>query len=270
MPLTTILLIIFISLVGLYCLAALGMYLFQRRFLYQPKLAALNYLNTNSTITHKPNIRFTLNDQQQMQGWQINPGQANAIIYYGGNAEAVEQNIELFGQLFASYTTYLIPYRSYSGNTGKPSEVILYNDALEFYDQLESQYQSISVIGRSLGTGVATFTAANRNVERLFLVTPYDSIVQVALEKYPYLPMPFLVRDKFLSIERAPKIKCPTFIITAEQDMTISKNRSDRLIEAFDPEILTHLDVKGAGHNNIRLRDEYAQALKVFFNGEAQ
>jgi hypothetical protein len=54
----------------------------------------------------------------------------------------------------------------------------------------------------SLGTGVATALAVTREVENVILVTPYDSIVSVAAERYPWAPVRWLIKDDYNSVKR--------------------------------------------------------------------
>ncbi|MGH8050628.1 MAG: hypothetical protein ACREPB_08230, partial [Arenimonas sp.] len=66
-----------------------------------------------------------------LKGWVVNPGKQRAMVYFGGNGEAVEYNVEVFKRTLPNVTVYLLPYRSYSGNPGKVTEENLYHDALK-------------------------------------------------------------------------------------------------------------------------------------------
>jgi len=246
--------IFIITLVLVYLLICLLFYIFQRSFLYFPQPAG----QVDAT-----GISFD-NKGQILTGWILNPGQQQALIYYGGNAGAIENNIDFLGKVATDYSIYLIPYRGYGNNQGKPTEKALYSDAVYIYDQVIKRHQSISLMGRSLGSGIATYVAANRQVEQLILSTPYDSIQNVAKEHYPFLPVSLLATDKFLSIERAAKISSKTLILIAEDDRVISRARSEALAKAFAGEILSKRLIKGAGHNDISLYPTYATEIEEF------
>lgn len=246
---------IFIILVLSYLALVSLAFIFQRSLIYFPQAAAKNILAEE--------IRF-FNEQQKLTGWILNKGQKNAIIYYGGNAEAIEQNILFYLNQFPDHTTYLMPYRGYGKNAGNPTEQDLYEDALFIFDRVKNNHQSISLIGRSLGSGVATFVAVNREINKLVLVTPYDSIENIAKDQYPFLPVSFLLKDKYLSIERALQISTETLIVIAEKDETISKRRTDNLISKFNRNLLAQIVVKNSQHNDVMNFPEYLTALKSF------
>jgi uncharacterized protein len=77
------------------------------------------------------------------------------------------------------------------------------------------------VIGRSLGSGVAIHVASERRVERLLLVTPYDSLLKIAAGQFRYFPLTWLMLDKFESWRYAPKVTAPTQLIAAQYDEVI-------------------------------------------------
>ncbi len=237
-----------------YLAICLLFYIFQRSFLYFPQPAG--YANEITTTFD--------NRGQKLTGWVLNPGQKQLLLYYGGNASAIENNIGFFEQVAPQHTIYLIPYRGYGNNKGTPSEEALYADALHIYDVLKKNYESITLMGRSLGTGVATFVAANRDIDKLVLATPFDSIENVAKGFYPFLPVAILTKDKYLSAERAHKITAKTLILIAEKDQIIVRERSEALATQFDSSLLTKVIVSGAGHNDISLYADYIESVQKF------
>jgi pimeloyl-ACP methyl ester carboxylesterase len=250
--------ILFGILVFGYLAICILFYIFQRSFLYFPQPAS--YANAITTTFN--------NNGQKLTGWVINPGQKQLLLYYGGNASAIENNIEFFNQVAPQHTVYLIPYRGYGNNQGSPTEEALYSDALHIYERLKDNYESVTLMGRSLGSGVATFVAANRKVDKLVLSTPYDSIQNIAKTHYPFLPVSLLTRDKYLSAERAGKITAETLILIAEKDKIIVRERSEALVSQFDSNLLTKVIVLGADHNNISLHTEYIKSVQEFLKTE--
>ena len=55
-------------------------------------------------------------------------------------------------------------------------------DALAFYDHLlrTRKREDVLVMGRSIGTGGASFLAGNRDIPLLILMSPFDTIKSVA------------------------------------------------------------------------------------------
>ena len=156
----------------------------------------------------------------------LNKGKHKAILYFGGNGESVAGSAPHFIKIFPDHTVYLVNYRGYGGSTGNPTEQALYSDALFIYDKISKKHKNISVIGRSLGTGVATFLASKRAITKMILVTPYDSFQNLAQQQYPIYPISFLLKDKYNSSSRVKDINSATLIILAEHDSVIPLNSS--------------------------------------------
>jgi len=194
----------------------------------------------------------------------INPGKKNAILYFGGNAEAVAYNASMFRELFKNYTVYLTEYRGYGNSSGAPTEQGLYADALSWYDKLASQYEQISVIGRSLGAGVAIYLTDSRKVQRLVLVTPFDSATNMARHYYPLFPVSILLKDKYDSLNRAKRIKIPTLVIAGEHDEIVPRARTQSLIDVLPKDQTRTVIIKRVGHNDLSSSSTYAAELSQF------
>ncbi|WP_321282879.1 alpha/beta hydrolase [uncultured Vibrio sp.] len=246
-----------VALVVCYTLFTLTFYSLQRRFLYFPQLA--------SEVYGEMNTCFVV-DGAQLCGWVLNEGQTKALIYYGGNAESIEANIPLFEAIAPNYTIYLIPYRGYGINLGTPTEKVLYNDAVQIFLSVEGNHDSISLMGRSLGSGIATYVAANQKVDKLILVTPFDSIENVAKDIYWMFPISWLIKDKYRSADRVKDITALTYIFIAEEDRVIPRARTDQLIAKFDVQLVDVVVIAGAGHNTISQFPSYSSRLQQILN----
>ena len=200
----------------------------------------------------------------------LNKGQQKAILYFGGNSEPVAINAERFSTIFPDYTVYLVNYRGYGGSTGTPGEEENYADAKAIFESLKTQHSDISVMGRSLGSGVATYLASIKDVDKLVLITPYDSIQNVAQARYPLHPMSLLLKDKYNSALKAKDVKAETMILIAEHDETIKLARTHSLIEAFAESHaakklpIVSKTIKGADHNSILESECYYRFLQNF------
>jgi hypothetical protein len=186
----------------------------------------------------------------------------DALIYFGGNAEDVSLDMPSFSVAFPNCAIYLLHYPGYGGSSGSPSEQGIFADALALFDRVHAQHQNIVVVGRSLGSGVAIRVASLRPVARLVLVTPYDSLQDVAAQNYPYVPVRWLLRDKFESWRYAPQVVAPTRIIVAEQDEVIPRASTDRLRTRFKNAIVSYVVIVGVGHNTISDSADYLSLLK--------
>jgi fermentation-respiration switch protein FrsA (DUF1100 family) len=193
---------------------------------------------------------------------------APALIYFGGNAEDVAGNVDTLGAALPQRVVYLVNYRGYGGSGGTPSERGLYADSEAVFDAVRRRHPAgaIAVMGRSLGSGVAVHLAATRDVQRLVLVTPFDSMVAVAREYFRWLPTAWLVRDRYASAAtvRGGRVRAPTLIVIAADDEVIPARRAEALAAAFPAGQLRTLRIEGATHNSIDLFPQYLEAVARF------
>lgn len=237
-----------------YISAAGLLYLFQRSFLYFP-----------SPQYEHPFERFGISSQgETIEVIVLNKGHNKALIYFGGNGEAVVANAENFASNFSNVTIYLVNYRGYGGSSGEPTEAGNYTDSLSVYDEIKERHSHISVAGRSLGSGVATYLAANRSIEKVVLITPYDSVLSVAKKRFPIFPVKLLLKDHYDSLSRAKQIKSNVLVVVAEHDQVIPMQHTQKLIDVFDSEQLTLKIIKKEGHNSLSNNADYYSVLSDF------
>ncbi|MDQ7047258.1 MAG: alpha/beta hydrolase [Sulfurovum sp.] len=235
----------------------MGVYLYmnQSSLLYFPQ----------SEVSHKyPNITMK-NDHESINVIVLNEGHKNAIIYFGGNAESMAKSADYIAGQFPNFTCYLMDYRGYGRSTGEASEDALYSDGLKLYDRIQASHKRISLGGRSLGTGIATYIAAHRKVSKLALITPFDSIVNVAQDRYPIYPARYLLHaNAYDSLSRVKDIKAKTAVFMATLDTVVPKKRTQVLIDAFNPTQLEVIIIENRGHNDISSDDKYYRLMQVF------
>ncbi len=238
-----------------FCIGAY-LYFAQRSFLYFP---------TQKVDHPYPEIDYDL-DGETIKVIVLNQGHKDAILYFGGNAETVAHNAPTFISAFPNHTVYLVNYRGYGGSTGKPSEASIYSDALAIFDDLKQKYNNISVLGRSLGSGVATLVASRRELKKLVLITPYDSIQAVAQKSYPIFPLSLLLRDKYNSIDRVANIKIPTLLLLADNDKVVGNSHSLKLASAFQTGVASTVVINNTEHGSISSHEQYYDLLSKFIN----
>ena len=185
-----------------------------------------------------------------------------ALLYFGGNAEDVSFSLPSFSRDFPEHALYLLHYRGYGGSAGTPSEEAIQKDALALFDAVQAKHPEIVVVGRSLGSGVAVRLASQRPVSRLVLVTPGYSLEELAARLYPYIPVRWLLLDKFESWRYAPRVVAPTVLVVAENDEVIPRASTERLYASFTKGIATLKVVAGASHNTISESPRYLEILK--------
>ena len=243
---------------------ALVVYVFVGAFLFMAQDVFIYYPTQKTDNAH--NQKIFLNDGESIFATTLNLGKKKAIIYFGGNAEDVDDNVLKFRETFKDHTLYLVKYRGYANSTGRPTQANLFSDALFVYDSVKAEHSNVSIIGRSLGTGVATFLTARRDVHRLVLVTPFDSLQSVVQKRMPFYPISLLLRDKYDSLSEVSHVKVQTLILAAQNDKIIEKKSTMNLANAFAPSRLTMKILENENHNSISNHEKYHSLIKTFLN----
>ena len=244
----------------IYLALCVALFIFQRSLIYYPQPRPLS--PGVSMITLPVDGALLVVTTRPLQGLTQDRQAKGALIYFGGNAEDVSYSLPGLANAFPDHAVYLLHYRGYGGSTGAPSEAALIADALVLFDQVYAEHKSIVVVGRSLGSGVAVQLASQRPVARLVLVTPYDSIAEIAARQFPVFPVRWLLRDKFESSKFAPQITVPTLIIAAEHDEVIPRARTDALFNSFRAGVAVFKVIARTGHNTISDSPDYMPLLK--------
>jgi pimeloyl-ACP methyl ester carboxylesterase len=193
------------------------------------------------------------------------PG-TNALIYFGGNGDDAPATLPLLRSAFPERALYVLEYRGYGESSGEPSEAALVSDALTLFDCVHLRSDNIVVMGRSLGSGIAVQVAADRPASGLILVTPYDSIFNLAKGRFSYLPLDWMMRDRYESWKFAPRISVPTVMLLASNDSVVPRDSSDALRRAFDPKILTFAVVADTDHNDILASPNFLLLLNAILS----
>jgi pimeloyl-ACP methyl ester carboxylesterase len=237
---------------GLYAVACLALYLRQRSMIYFPQPRSFDAPLIKLDV---PGVRLHVTVRERAG--------KKALVYFGGNGEDVTASLPSLSMLFPDHALYLMHYRSYGGSTGKPSEEALAADALLLFDRVHAAHPDVTAFGRSLGSGLAVRLASVRPVSQLILVTPYDSLADIAAGRFPFFPIHLLINDKFESWRYAPKVTAPTILIVAQHDNVIPEASSAQLLTRFAPGVARYKVIPEAGHNSISGYPAYEDVLAV-------
>lgn len=205
-------------------------------------------------------LRLSVADAQVLVTVRPHVG-PHALIYFGGNAEDVSYSLPMVATAFPDHAVYLLHYRGYGGSSGAPSEAALIADAIALFDAVRAEHDDVAVIGRSLGSGIAIHLATVRPLSRLILVTPYNSLQELASHYYPYFPVRWLLRDKYESWRDAGLVTAPTLIIAAEHDEVIPRWSTEALFGHFRTGVASLKVVANTTHNTIGESSDYVRLL---------
>ncbi len=210
-------------------------------------------------------------DGTKLQGWFLDNSpvyKSPLLIYFGGNNEEASNLLDSIGSL-DGWSVLLVNYRGYGLSGGDPTEENLFKDSLFLYDTFSKRDDidpnNIVAMGRSLGSGVAVYLASRRPLKAVMLTTPYDSIREVAQERFPFVPVRRLLKHPFDSLALASTIKTPMIAFLATRDRTIKPERSIRLIEGWAG-TTDVIKIQDASHGNIVDHDEYWTGIRNYLD----
>lgn len=262
-PLSKALLGLAIAACLLYLSGCSLMYVQQRKLMYLPQHTLVSADQTNFSLQRPDAL---------LRGWQAHPPKeirasaAPVVIYFGGNGEDVRYVMPLLQQNLPHSHLYTLSYRGYGASEGAPSEEALVADALALFDKLHTlhPHNPIIVIGTSLGSGVAAAVAEQRQPDKLLLITPFDSVLNVARDMLAWLPVSLLLKDRYDSADRLQKYQGPILVLRAGSDSVILPARTDALLSSLQGKQITVHSYAGADHNTISQQPGFWQALHDF------
>ena len=175
------------------------------------------------------------------------------IVFFQGNAGHLGyRNYKVRPWLDAGYGVLMVGYRGF-GNPGFPSEEGLYMDAQAAIDAIKAQgvpEDGLVFYGESMGTGVATQMATEYNAAALILESPYTSVPDVGADRYPLVPVRWLLRDQYNSIDKIKTNHMPFLLMHGELDQVVPVKFGKKLFAAAN-EPKQAVYVPDAGHNNV-------------------
>jgi hypothetical protein len=238
-----------------YAAATLGLWALQRELMYFPDARGRVPPSFYPMLAGVNELRLTTADTVELVAWYAPApeGRPTVVLFHGNASSLRGERYRLRSFMDAGMGALLLAYRGYSGNAGTPTETGLYADARAALDWLDARgvpRETIALYGQSLGTGVATKMAAERELGVLILEAPYTSTVDVAAYRFPVIPVDWLMQDRFESLARIGAIEEPLLVMHGDADTVIPQTFGRQLYaaanepkEAFWP--------TGVGHNDV-------------------
>ena len=226
--------IILLSFLIIYFLIIVLTYFFQRNLLYHPN--ENNYLNDKLALTIEK-VKIKTKDNIELLSWYHNKDikKYKTILFLHGNAGTLENRIHKINHFKdIKINLLIISWRGFSNNLGKPNETGLYEDARSAIEWLRSKGikdSDIILYGESLGTGVASEVAQHKNFAGIILESPFTSMIEIGKEKYPFLPVKFLLKDTYESNKKIQNIKIPILVMHGKVDNIVPFHMGKKIYE---------------------------------------
>lgn len=198
------------------------------------------------------------------------------VLYFCGNGESAAKAVlrfnenELWSSVVKGCDVICFDYPGYGKSSGVPREKSIKSMAVEAYKYVSAlpTTSKTIVMGYSLGTGIAVYTAscAEESPAGLILIAPYNSgydLYNNALDIF-HGPFKLLASFKMPVYRYAGKVKCPTLIIASDSDEVVPIQSSKKLFGEFSSATADFMTVEGEKHNDLPLSGKVSSRLIAF------
>ena len=162
-----------------------------------------------------------------------------AVIFFHGNGgDLCHRYVNALNwQKVIQGDVLLVDYRGFGKSTGSPSEAGLYIDARSTWQWMveERGYSpsKLILVGQSLGGAVAVQLATEKHPAALVLESTFTRLTDAASEKFPWLPVRWMMRNRFDSIDKIARYKGPVFILHGDKDELVPFDHSTKMLAAI-------------------------------------
>lgn len=204
----------------------------------------------------------------RLHGWFFaREGADHAVLYLHGNGEDVSGQASLARLLRdrLNAAVLVFDYRGYGRSRGNPHESGVVADGVAAQAWLAQRTgrtpDGVVLVGRSLGGGVATAVAAERGAAALVLQSTFTRLTDAAAHHYPWLPVRWLMRNRFDSLARIGRYGGPVLVSHGTADEVVPFRQGVALYEAA-PGLKRMVELPGVGHCDPQPPEYYDQLAK--------
>ena len=228
----------------------------------------MDFLYIFFKVNHKIKKIYIPSDQKLVAWYFKKNPKYKTLLFFHGNAGKIDNRIYKLNEFSKLNVNYLIfAYRGFSGNEGDPSEKGLYKDAraVKYWLNLNNiQDNEIVLYGESLGTAVAVDLAKEFSFSGIILESPFTSMAKLAKKHYPYLPVKFLLKDRYETIKKLNEINSPILVMHGAKDNIVPFDMGVKVYEnANNPKFnyFTEMD-----DHMMNYDDKLVNEIELFIN----
>jgi uncharacterized protein len=174
------------------------------------------------------------------------------IVFHGNAGTALGRAYYVDSLTRLGYRVILAEYPGYGVRPGKPSEQAIVSDAAHTVRIASRTYgPPLFLVGESLGAGVVAAAAAQNDldIQGLVLITPWDTLPNMAQSAYWFLPARWLIRDRYDSLQNLKLYRGRTAVVLAAEDEIVPTRLTQNLYQSLTQEKRLWT-LPGAGHND--------------------
>jgi len=236
-----------------YLLVLATLFFLQRKFMYMPPNGHPGLAATSLTTMQE--VELPVSDHISVPIWWHPPEEGEAVVlYFHGNGSSVYDGRFIYQHLIDQGFGILgAEYPGYPGASGQFSQAGLVDAALAQYDFVRSKgvgSEKIYLYGTSLGTGVAAQLSAHRDVSKIVMEAPFNSMldmVKIRMRFFSFRPM---IKDKYESDQALKDKSIPLLWLHGTHDRVIPISQGRKLYEGYSGPKQKHI-IKGGTHNDI-------------------
>ena len=275
----------------LYYLLVIGMFTWLQRTLMYPagrdsQLAVADYPVTTGKFAAASDVEIVSGDQEKIRGWFLQTAKQRAdrlVLFFHGNGSHRARRLPWYELCWSIDVDILaMDYRGYGDSEGKPSEKALTEDALATWayatNTLNYRPDQIIIAGESLGGGVAVKLASTvikkgEQPAGLLLVATFSSMLDAARNRFWWLPLRYLLLDRYQSDLEIPHVTCPVLQFHGTHDSIVPLPLAQRLHQVTPAESRSGIAkqfflFRGTGHNDVLDRNgaDLQKTINVWIN----
>ena len=221
----------------MYAILCLGLYFGQDSMIFNPhKLQEDYHFSSTNEVEIEVDKEVFLNAL-----WIREENPKGVILYLhgnrGSNRRCQRQAMSLSDN---GYDILMVDYRGYGKSDGEIySQEQVYADVQKVYDYLKESYREDQIIlaGYSLGSGMASYLAANNAPKQLIMVAPYVNFYELKKRYVPiYIPN-FLIKYPLDNASHLKEVNCPVTLFHGTMDRVIPYEHSEQLVAMFGDKV---------------------------------